>query len=55
MSRPAALRAALGMIVPSIGRQMDILDAELAGVIRYTQYQFMVFGYSRIPIIQWLG
>lgn len=31
-----------------------ILEAELAGVIRYTQYEFMVFGYSRIPIIQWL-
>lgn len=31
-----------------------ILEAELAGVIRYTQYQFMVFGYSRIPIIHWL-
>ncbi len=31
-----------------------ILEAELAGVVRYTQYQFMVFGYSRIPIIQWL-
>lgn len=31
-----------------------ILEAELAGVVRYTQYQFLVFGYSRIPIIQWL-
>lgn len=31
-----------------------ILEAELAGVVRYIQYQFMVFGYSRIPIIQWL-
>lgn len=31
-----------------------ILEAELAGVVRYTQYQFMVFGYSRIPIVQWL-
>lgn len=31
-----------------------ILEAELAGVVRYTHYQFMVFGYSRIPIVQWL-
>ncbi len=31
-----------------------ILEAELAGAVRYTQYQFMVFGYSRIPIIGWL-
>lgn len=31
-----------------------ILQAELAGAIRYTHYQFMVFGYSRIPIIGWL-
>lgn len=31
-----------------------ILEAELAGVVRYTQYQFMVFGYSRIPTIHWL-
>lgn len=31
-----------------------ILEAELAGVVRYTHYSFMVFGYSRIPIIGWL-
>ncbi len=31
-----------------------ILEAELAGVMRYTHYSFMVFGYSRIPIIKWL-
>ena len=30
-----------------------ILEAELAGVIRYTHYSFMIFGYSRIPIISW--
>lgn len=32
-----------------------ILEAELAGVVRYTHYSFMVFGYNRIPIISWLG
>jgi bacterioferritin len=31
-----------------------ILEAELAGVIRYTHYSFMVYGYNRIPIIKWL-
>lgn len=31
-----------------------ILEAELAGVVRYTHYSFMVFGYSRIPIVGWL-
>jgi len=32
----------------------QILEAELAGVIRYTHYSFMVYGYSRIPIVSWL-
>jgi len=31
-----------------------ILETELAGVVRYTHYSFMVFGYSRIPIVAWL-
>lgn len=31
-----------------------ILEHELSGVIRYTHYSFMVFGYSRIPIVSWL-
>ncbi|MCU0838626.1 MAG: hypothetical protein MUE49_07875 [Rhodospirillales bacterium] len=31
-----------------------ILEAELAGVVRYTHYSFMVFGYGRIPIVHWL-
>ncbi|MEJ2321479.1 MAG: ferritin-like domain-containing protein, partial [Gammaproteobacteria bacterium] len=31
-----------------------ILEAELAGVVRYTHYSFMVHGYSRIPIVGWL-
>ena len=32
-----------------------ILEMELAGAIHYTHYSFMVFGYNRIPIVQWLG
>jgi bacterioferritin len=31
-----------------------ILEHELAGVVRYTHYSFMVFGHSRIPIVSWL-
>ena len=32
----------------------SILEQELAGVIRYTHYSFLVFGHSRIPIVSWL-
>lgn len=32
----------------------EILEAELAGVVRYAHYSLMVFGHSRIPIIKWL-
>jgi len=31
-----------------------ILEQELAGVVRYTHYSLLVFGYSRIPIVSWL-
>jgi bacterioferritin len=31
-----------------------LLESELAGVIRYTHYSFLVFGYGRIPIVSWL-
>jgi bacterioferritin len=31
-----------------------ILELELAGVIRYTHYSFMVHGFGRIPIVSWL-
>lgn len=31
-----------------------ILETELAGVVRYTHYSFMVFGYNRIPIVSWM-
>lgn len=32
----------------------SILEQELAGVVRYTHYSFLVFGYGRIPIVSWL-
>ncbi len=31
-----------------------IMEMELAGVVRYTHYSLMVFGYNRIPIVSWL-
>jgi len=31
-----------------------ILELELAGVVRYTHYSLLVFGFSRIPIVSWL-
>jgi bacterioferritin len=32
----------------------QILEAELAGVVRYTHYSLMVYGFGRIPIVKWL-
>ena len=32
----------------------DIMEAELAGVVRYTHYSLMVYGYNRIPIVDWM-
>ncbi len=31
-----------------------IMEFELAGVVRYTHYGLMVYGYNRIPIVSWL-
>jgi len=31
-----------------------IMELELAGVVRYTHYSLMVYGYNRIPIVAWL-
>lgn len=31
-----------------------ILELELAGVVRYTHYALMIFGYNRIPIVSWM-
>ena len=32
----------------------EIVELELAGAVRYTQYSMMVFGHARIPIIGWM-
>ena len=37
-----------------LGTLNRIMELELAGVVRYTHYAFMVFGYNRIPIVDWL-
>lgn len=30
-----------------------LLEREYAGVIRYSHYSLMIFGYNRIPIVKW--
>ncbi len=32
----------------------QIMEAELAGVVRYTHYSLMIYGHNRIPIVSWL-
>lgn len=39
------------MAIESLNR---IMELELAGVVRYTHYALMVYGYNRIPIVSWL-
>src|SRR5256886_8077630 len=39
---------------PIVALLNEILETELAGVVRYTHYSLMVFGHSRIPIVSWL-
>jgi len=31
-----------------------IMEAELAGVVRYSHYSLMVFGHDRIPVVEYL-
>jgi bacterioferritin len=40
-----------GQMVETLNR---ILELELAGLVRYLHYSFMVFGHNRIPIVSWL-
>ena len=35
-------------------RLNQILELELAGMVRYTHYSLMAYGYNRIPIVSWL-
>jgi bacterioferritin len=40
-----------GQVLETLNR---ILELELAGLVRYLHYSFMVFGHNRIPIVAWL-
>ena len=37
-----------------IGTLNQILELELAGVVRYSHYSLMIFGHARIPIVSWM-
>ncbi len=39
---------------PAIDILNEIMEAELAGVVRYSHYALMVYGYNRIPIVDWM-
>ena len=41
-------------VEPVVEKLDRILQMELAGVIYYTHYSFMVYGHARIPITSWL-
>lgn len=32
----------------------SILELELAGVVRYMHYSFMIYGHNRIPVVSWM-
>jgi bacterioferritin len=32
----------------------NLVELELAGAVRYTQYSLMVFGHARLPIMGWM-
>lgn len=39
---------------PVIAKLNQIMELELAGVVRYTHYALMVYGFNRIPIVDWM-
>ncbi len=43
--------AETGKVIETLNR---ILELELAGLVRYLHYSFMIFGHNRIPIVGWL-
>jgi bacterioferritin len=44
-------KADTAKVVETLNR---ILELELAGLVRYLHYSFMIFGHNRIPIVAWL-
>jgi bacterioferritin len=51
MKSPPLSKSETHKVVDTLNR---ILELELAGVVRYMHYSFMIFGHSRIPIVAWL-
>lgn len=41
-------------VKPAVVLLNKIMEMELAGVVRYTHFSLMVYGYTRIPIVSWL-
>jgi len=39
---------------PVIDILNKVLESELAGAVRHTHYALMVFGYNRLPLVNWL-
>jgi bacterioferritin (cytochrome b1) len=48
---PTAFQFDVDTVVEQLNR---ILQMELAAVIYYTHYSFMIYGHARIPITSWL-
>jgi bacterioferritin len=49
------MRGGMGLdIGKTVGILNQIVEIELAGAVRYTQYSLMVFGHGRIPIQAWM-
>jgi bacterioferritin len=51
MSQAGLDTKATSVVVSTLNR---ILELELAGLVRYLHYSFMIFGHNRIPIVGWL-
>jgi bacterioferritin len=51
MSQAGLDAKATSVVVSTLNR---ILELELAGLVRYLHYSFMIFGHNRIPIVGWL-
>jgi len=50
-----AKRTENGVDVKSVVKILNqLLEMELAGVVRFNHYALMVFGHARIPIVSWL-
>jgi bacterioferritin len=55
LSQHQEIQMAVKLNNKAVLKQLNIiLELELAGVIRYTHYSFMVHGFGRIPIVSWL-